>query len=154
MATTTVSDYVIWTKHIHGDAGLADDIARLAAGETIDLRIDNVGGTWRKMDDGRDGRPTSGLRPLGRTSTFWNGLYKSRRGDVVSLERLEPGVDGFREVEAPAYTSAGSAAASDVAKFMRSDADRRAALNALLDGAKGGWRSDGETMTRDEMHDR
>jgi len=154
MATTTVSDYVIWTKHIHGDAGLADEIARLAAGETIDLRIDDVDGTWRKMDDGRDGRPTSGLRPLGRTLTYWKDLYKSRRGDVVSLERPEPTGDGLREVAAPSYNSTGSAAASAAATFLRADADRRAALSALLDGAKAGWRSDGEPMTRDEMHDR
>jgi len=154
MATTTVSDYVIWTKHIHGDAGLADDIARLAAGETIDLRIDSVDGTWRKMDDGRDGRPTSGLRPLGRTLTFWNGLYKSRRGDVVSLERLDIEAAGFREADAPAYRSAGSAAASTPGKLVRSEADRRAALSALLSAANEGWRSDGEAMTRDEMHDR
>jgi hypothetical protein len=150
VATTTISDYVIWTKHIHGDAGLADDIVRLAAGEIIELRIDDVSGTWRKMDDGRDGRPTSGLRPLGRTATFWNGLYKSRRGDVVSLERSEPAAAGFREADALAYKSAGPA----VTKLVRSEADRRAALSALLDAAKGGWRSDGEPMTRDEMHER
>jgi hypothetical protein len=154
VATTTVSDYVIWTKHIHDDAGLAEDIARLGAGETIELRINDVVGTWRKMDDGRDGRPTSGLRPLGRTATFWSSLYKSRRGDVVSLERVEPATAGFREADAPAYKATGLPASNANGKLVRSEADRRAALSALLDGAKGGWRSDGQAMTRDEMHDR
>jgi hypothetical protein len=62
MATTTVSDFVIWTKHIHGDPGLTARIHELWAGQTIELEVDGLTGTWRKMDDGSDGRPTPGIR--------------------------------------------------------------------------------------------
>ena len=56
MATTTVSDYVIWAKHIHGDPELVARIHALWAGQTIELEVDGLRGTWRKMDDGADGR--------------------------------------------------------------------------------------------------
>ena len=86
MARTTISDFVIWAKQIHDDEDIGQRIASLSAGQTIDLIVDGVRGVWRKMDDGKDGRPTRGIRPLGRAQEFWRTLYESRRGDVVSLE--------------------------------------------------------------------
>ncbi len=71
MATTTVSDYVIWTKHIHGDPELVSRVHDLWAGQTIELEVDGLRGTWRKMDDGSDGRPTPGLRPIGAAQVVW-----------------------------------------------------------------------------------
>jgi hypothetical protein len=156
MATTTISDYVIWTKHIHGDATLTDRLVRLSAGETIGLRVDGVAGTWRKMDDGKDGRPTPGLRPLGRTRTFWSALFKSRRGDSVSLEYLPPVTSGVGETESAPFQSAPVplGLGAGTGGLLRTPVERAAALSALLDGAKGGWRAEGRSMSRDEMHDR
>ena len=156
MATTTISDYVIWTKHIHDDAVLAERLTSLGEGETIELRIDGVVGTWIKMKKGADGRPTLGLKPLGRTQSFWNELFKSRRGEVVSLVYDAEAATGVVEADAPPFRHAGAAMNLDsaIGRLVRTQADRDAALSALLDGAKGGWRSEGRTMTRDEMHER
>jgi hypothetical protein len=42
----------------------------------------------------------------------------------------------------------------DLAAFLRSDAERQAALAALLDGGRQGYRSLGRTVARDDMHER
>lgn len=153
MATTTVSDFVIWTKHIHGDAGLVARLAAMKAGETLNLRVDGVPGTWRKMDDGKDGRPTPGLRPLGRAQDHWRALYKSRRGDLVALDLKDDEL-----FEATGVSETGSvfepARASAAPKLVRTEESRKAALEALLAQAGKGWRSDGRKMTRDEMNER
>jgi len=156
MATTTISDYVIWTKHIHDDSALADRLARLGEGQTVELRIDGVVGAWLKMRNGADGRPTPGLKPLGRTQTFWNELFKSRRGEVVSLVLEAEVMSGVLEADASPFSHALVTPNTDsaVGRLVRTQADRDAALSALLDGAKGGWRSEGRTMSRDEMHER
>ena len=85
MAKTTIAPFVIWAKQVH-DAALAERIIKLSAGETIDLVVDGVRGAWRKMDDGKDGRPTPGLRPLGQAKPFWRKLYTERRGTLVEIE--------------------------------------------------------------------
>jgi hypothetical protein len=150
MATTTISDFVIWARHIHGDARLAEAIVEMRAGGTIDLRVGGVAGTWRKMDDGKDGRATPGIRPLGKTQAFWRGLYKTRRGDVVTLEFEEGSASvGVTDVASPALVALAAERA-----LRRTDLERQVALHALLDGAAQGWRSEARTLTRDEMHER
>ncbi|MDP2258111.1 MAG: hypothetical protein Q8J89_00160 [Caulobacter sp.] len=148
MASTTVSDFVIWTKHIHGAEVLVEHVLALRAGETIDLRIDGVVGTWRKMDDGKDGRPTPGLRPLGLAKDHWARLYDSRRGEVVGLEAVEFAVAGVAEDSRPFEPAPSSG------KLVRTEESRRRALESFLSLAGQGWRSDGRTRTRDDMHDR
>ncbi len=150
MATTTVTDFVIWTKHIHGDDALVARISNLSAGEVLDLRIDGVEGPWRKMDDGRDGRSTPGLRPLGRAQDFWRELYKSRRGDVVSLEAEHSAEWGVGEQGAIFETRVVQTART----LVRTDESRQAALEAFLALVGQGWKSEGRAMTRDEMHER
>ena len=142
MARTTISDFVIWAKQIHDDEDIGQRIASLSAGQTIDLIVDGVRGVWRKMDDGKDGRPTRGIRPLGRAQEFWRTLYESRRGDVVSLELP---AEETRRVRAAVLLSP---------PLARTEEERRAALQALLDAGQQGWRSDGAYMSRDEMHER
>ncbi|HEX4180194.1 MAG TPA: hypothetical protein VHY32_05340 [Caulobacteraceae bacterium] len=156
MATTTISDYVIWTKHIHDDAVLAERLARLGEGETVELWVDGVRGTWLKMKNGADGRPTQGLKPVGRMRTFWSELFKTRRGDVVSLVCETPVATGVVEADAPPfrYDPVAPNPAGAIRRLVRTQADRDAALSALLDGAKSGWRSEGRAMSRDEMHER
>ncbi|HEX3916601.1 MAG TPA: hypothetical protein VHW60_04625 [Caulobacteraceae bacterium] len=148
MATTAVSDYVIWAKHIHDDADLVERIRCLWAGQTIRLEVDGVSGTWRRMDDGKDGRATLGVRPIGAAQEVWRALYKERRGAVVSVKAAEEyaGVE-----EAPEIARRG---ALMFAPMGRTADERAAAIAALLDAHNLGYSSDGRTMTRDEMHER
>jgi hypothetical protein len=136
MAQTVIRDVVIWAKHIHG-GDVADRVMALRGGETIELIVDGVKGTWRKMDDGRDGRPTSGVRPIGRMQDFWRELYAKRRGDVVPLEAAET------KAAPVIYPALG-----------KTPEERKAALEALIGLADEGYRSNGLVITRDDMHDR
>lgn len=135
MAKTPVKDVVIWSKHIHGE----DLVARLAAlrgGETIELSVDGFRGVWRKMSDGKDGRATPGIRPIGAAQTFWKELYASRRGAVVDLNVVD------------------EASKSGGLIYPAGNMDeRKAALDRFLALAGQGYRSDGRTLTRDEMHE-
>jgi len=142
MAQTTISDFVIWAKHIHGDPALAERILALKAGETVRLRVDGVEGAWRKMDDGRDGRPTRGLRPIGRAQAVWRGLYAERRGEVVEVE-LPDGASG--DAKAPAIS---------ITPAPGTRAEQLAAAAAFLAAAGQGWRSQGPYGPRDELYDR
>lgn len=144
MAHTTVSDFVIWTKHIHGDPRVEEHILALKAGETIELKVDGVRGPWRRMSDGKDGRPTRGIRPVGRMQDFWNELYASRRKDVVTLELADDGPAGASPSEAPVTYPC----------IARTEADRQAALEAFLAAGEQGWRSDGPYGRREELYDR
>src|SRR5271154_4503726 len=130
MASTTVSDYVIWAKHIHDDPELAQRVLAMWAGETIQLEVDGVRGTWRKMDDGADGRPTPGLRPIGAAQEVWRYLFKRRRGEVVTLKALEE-AGGMAEDSSFALRGA-----LIFAPLGRTAEEREAALAALLDGSR------------------
>ncbi len=139
MAKTPVSDGVIWAKHIHGDNKLLSHLAALRGGETIELLVDGVRGVWRKMSDGKDGRPTSGLRPIGTTQTFWKNLYAARRGEVVDVELADAGA-----APGPVLYPA----------LAVTEEERTAALERFLAFGRMGYSSEGRTMTRDEMHER
>jgi hypothetical protein len=148
MATTTVSDYVIWTKHIHGDPTLVARIHDLYAGQTIELEVDGLRGTWRKMDDGADGRTTPGIRPIGAAQVVWRALYKRRPGEAVTIR------------ETPEH--GGVAEASDSERrarlvfpaLARTEEEREAALQSILGLADLGLSSDGPYGPRDELYDR
>jgi hypothetical protein len=148
MATTTVSDYVIWAKHIHDDPELVERVRCMWAGQTVRLEVDGVRGTWRKMEDGADGRPTPGLRPVGAAQEVWRYLFKHRRGEVVALRLVE---ETGGVAEEPSLATRG---ALIFAPLGRTVEEREAALAALLDAGRQGYSSDGGTMTRDEMHER
>ncbi len=140
MAKTTVSDFVIWAKHIHGDPSLAERILALTPGDTVGLRVDGVLGAWRRMDDGRDGRPTRGIRPVGRAQAFWRELYAERRGDVVEVELMDEAQEGRSLPISPPVAA--------------TEAERRAAAESFLALAGQGWRSSGPYGDRDDLYDR
>ena len=141
MARTAVRDVVIWVKHIHGE-DVTQRVLGLQGGETLDLVVDGVRGAWRKMDDGRDGRPTTGIRPIGRMQDFWRELYAGRRGDVVTIElpQIDEGV-----AERVGLT---------FAPLARTQEERRSALEAMIGLRDAGYRNSGVVLTRDETHDR
>jgi hypothetical protein len=148
MASTTVSDYVIWAKHIHDDPELVQRVLTMWAGQTLELEVDGVRGTWRKMDDGADGRSTPGLRPIGATKEGWLSLFKRRRGDLVSLKVVEsiPGVAEASDAERRAKLL--------FPPLGKTEAERSAALKRLLEFDKLGYRSEGPYGPRDELYDR
>ena len=150
MATTTASDFVIWSKHIYGDPDLVRQIGAMSPGQTLGLRVDGRDGVWVRLADGEDGRPTLGLKPLGRTRVDWQVLYKNRKGDAVSLKRIRA-VERYEVSETSTRPFERQTAA---ARLPRSDVDRRVAVAALLDGAAQGWRSNGEAFSREDLHER
>ena len=124
---------------------LGEEFGAVFGVETIELEIDGERGAWRKMDNGKDGRPTPGLRPIGAAQDHWRELYKCRRGQVARVDVVR---------EAQGVAERGVTFQATAAQFLRADAERMAALAALLDGARQGSRSEGRTLSRDEMHDR
>ena len=74
-----VRDHVLWIKHIDGAERTLDWLSAIPAGETVQLVVDGVSGDWRKMSDGKDGRPTPGFMPVGEAAKLhWHGLQNQR----------------------------------------------------------------------------
>lgn len=135
-ARTVIRDYVIWSKHLHGDLALPARIAALQPGQLIELTVDGVRGAWARMSDGKDGRPTLGIKPMGSTQDLWRKLYEARRGDEVMI-RIE-------DDDLPKIYPA----------LAKTPEEREAAIRSLLSFAGRGYRSEGPRMTRDEMNQR
>ena len=87
MGRVKISDNSIWLKHIEGDLGLVHRLERLKSGQTIDLEVDGVVGRWERMRDGRDGRPTPGIKPIDAMREVWTRL-QADRGRVVEMREL------------------------------------------------------------------
>jgi hypothetical protein len=86
MATVTIRDNSIWLKHI-SDELLKRDLERLSPNEAIELAVDNVEGIWRRMQDGKDGRSTFGIKPDGAMSEVWKRWCIERRGETITIRR-------------------------------------------------------------------
>lgn len=94
MATMIIRDDVLWARHIEGDPDLARRIRALPADDAIVLRIEGRPVRFRKMRDGRDGRPTEGVRPDPAFAEFWKAL-QARRGAMITVEPETGGVDPY-----------------------------------------------------------
>ncbi len=155
MAQVEVSDYVLWTKKVHGDEELKRRLEMLEPGETVTLRVDGTTGVWRKMRaNATGGYGVPGLTPLGQAKSAWGELYRRHKpsgGTVVELAAVDEENRGFAEGPA-AFISAG--AASGAVWASPSEADREAAWEAVKASWSGGWRSDQPYGSRDELHDR
>lgn len=84
MARMTIRDNAVWAKHIEGDARIVQRILSLPQNAPITLLIDDKPVRFRKMRNGRDGRPTAGLRPDPAFKTFWDAM-QNRRGHEVEV---------------------------------------------------------------------
>ncbi len=84
MSFVEVRDHALWAKHIHGNKELKEKILAMEAGDIIHLEVGGVRGVWVKMDDGKDGRPTPGLKGIGKAREHWHGLQE-QRGDIVTI---------------------------------------------------------------------
>ncbi len=85
MSIVEIRDHAVWIKHIRKNEGLKTVLTNLPAGALIELRIDGYRGMWKKMEDGTDGRPTSGIKGIGTARDHWHGLQE-KRGELVSIE--------------------------------------------------------------------
>ncbi len=89
MATVLNNDDAIWLKNVNADANALALLRQVPAGTALKLEIEGVAGEWVRMADGKDGRPTLGLRPVGKTMEFWKSL-KSRRGEYLEFKVIDP----------------------------------------------------------------
>ncbi len=85
MSLVEIRDHALWIKHIHKNEPLKEVLMNLPAGDLIELKVDGFQGMWKKMDDGKDGRPTAGIKGLGNARDRWHEL-QDKRGDLVSVE--------------------------------------------------------------------
>jgi hypothetical protein len=84
MSKVEIRDHALWAKHIHGNEQLKEKILGLPEKQLVELVVDGFRGDWKKMDDGRDGRPTPGLKAIGEARTKWHSL-QDQRGTLVSI---------------------------------------------------------------------
>ena len=79
-----IRDNSIWARHVKAAPDLYNAIIMLREGETIRLKVDGIVGKWEKMRTGKDGRPTTGIKPIGAMATVWNRM-QARRGEKVDV---------------------------------------------------------------------
>lgn len=145
MASVEVRDTnTIWFKHV-ADSAVVARLAALKPEETIDLVINGVRGTWRRMKNYQTtGAPTAGISPVGDAKRQWESIYSMRRGESVALELADGGGGGG---------GGGGRRAAD--EWPRAtEAERKAAWEAFKALQKAGWRSEGPPLSRDELHER
>ena len=87
MGYIAIAADAIWAKQIEGGRALKQRILSLAPGDVIELEVDGIVGRWEKMRNGRDGRSTSGIKPIGPMKEVWKAL-QSRRGDTVEVREV------------------------------------------------------------------
>lgn len=95
MPTLLNNDDAIWLKHVDAEPDLSALLYQLRAGTRLRLEIEGVAGEWEKMAEGRDRRPTQGLKPVGSTREFWKSM-RVRRGERLKFKVVDPR-DGFVE---------------------------------------------------------
>ena len=78
MSCVTVRDDAIWARHVE-DPEVRDRIQALPQNAPLLLVIEGTPVRFVKMRDGKDGRPTQGLRPADPEShRFWR-MMQARR---------------------------------------------------------------------------
>jgi hypothetical protein len=87
MGHVQIRDDAIWAAQIEGSKALKQKILSLGEGEIVELEIDGIVGRWEKMRDGKDGRPTNGIKPIGPMREIWK-RFQSRRGDVAEVREV------------------------------------------------------------------
>jgi hypothetical protein len=89
MATFLNNDDAIWLKNVNADANAMALLRQVPAGTHLKLEIEGVSGDWVRMANGKDGRPTLGLKPVGKTLEFWKTM-KARRGEYLEFKIVDP----------------------------------------------------------------
>lgn len=89
MATFLNNDNAIWLKNVNADPDTLALLRQLKSGTRLKLEIEGRRGDWERMADGKDGRPTFGLKPVGRTLELWN-IMAERRGEYLEFKIVDP----------------------------------------------------------------
>ena len=89
MGTFLNNDDAIWLRHVNADPDTVALLRQLKAGARLKIEIEGVRGDWVRMADGKDGRPTLGLKPVGETLDFWKSM-KKRRGERIDFRIVDP----------------------------------------------------------------
>jgi hypothetical protein len=87
MARVKIRDDAIWLKHVEGDPALRQRIENLVAGDVIELEADGIVGRWQRMNDGKDGRPTLGIRPIDSMREVWARLRRDT-GRIIEVREV------------------------------------------------------------------
>lgn len=95
MGYVEITDDSIWAKQIEGAKALKERILSLSPGELIELEIDGIVGQWEKMRNGKDGRTTKGIKPVGPMKEVWK-RFQARRGELVQVREVRT-ADAFLE---------------------------------------------------------
>jgi hypothetical protein len=98
MATLLNNDNAVWFKHIKADKDALALLMQLPAGTLLQLEIEGVRGHWQRMSNGKDGRPTLGLKPIGKTLAYWNSM-KSRRGEYLEFKIVDPRDNDLADIQ-------------------------------------------------------
>jgi hypothetical protein len=99
MGTFLNNDDAIWLKNVHADPGTVDFLRQIRAGTKLKIEIEGMRGDWERMADGKDGRPTLGLKPVGKTVAFWK-MMKPRRGEYLEFHILDPRDSYLSDIQA------------------------------------------------------
>lgn len=99
MGTFLNNDDAIWLKHVNADPNTIALLHQLKAGTKLKIEIEGVRGDWVRMADGKDGRPTLGLKPVGETLDFWKSM-KKRRGERIGFRIVDPRDSYLSDVQA------------------------------------------------------
>jgi hypothetical protein len=86
MSTVAIRDHALWAAHIEENDALKEKILSLSQGASIELNVDGWSGTWLKMNDGKNGRPTPGLKAVGDARVSWHAMQDSRGTKVPIRE--------------------------------------------------------------------
>jgi hypothetical protein len=99
MATLLCNDDAIWFKHIDADSNILALLSQLPAGTRIAMNIEGITGSWQRMADGKDGRPTLGLKPVGATVEAWKKVRAKRSKERLNFRIIAPGDTYLSAVE-------------------------------------------------------
>ena len=99
MGTFLNNDDAIWLKNVNADSNTIAILRQIPAGTRLKLEVEGVRGDWQRMADGNDGRPTLGLKPVGKTVEFWKSM-ESRRGEHLQFMIVDPGDTYLTDVQA------------------------------------------------------
>ena len=89
MSFVQVRDHALWVDDIHGNRPLQERIRAMKEGELIELRVEGVAGTWRRLKDGTGGRDSPGLKAVGHAQSKWHELRDERRGGIATVQVCE-----------------------------------------------------------------
>lgn len=85
MSFAEVRDYALWEDHLYGNQPLQEKIAAMEDGDQIELEVDGVRGTWKRVTGNYQGRPRAGVKPSGEAMHRWLALRDEKYAGIASI---------------------------------------------------------------------